>query len=358
MPSLLDKVRTALRRPTPTSEQLATAVNDARRAETEALAAVDKAQAVVAAGFMDDAAKRQIDRNSLADAREAAEDATLVRAEAERRHAAAVAAEEQARRRGLYDSARAEADAAAADVAKQYPQLASSLVALLGRLAQAQQAAAIVNDQLPDGAVPLADPEMVARGSAGLPREVISDREVEAWSRLDWDQPLDEPFQSQIYPTEGGWGRRKSYDGGKSSLGEADALYRLRRFRRVEFREAVSDDLPPPLAASIYLPTMQGKAPLWGQFGGYRPNSAFIGNFYQANHEAVLGRLAEIDADAVARTVKVERPVKVEWTLLAEVVPQVWEEPIDPLKAKTSSAGSRFSASPFATPGRAAGGRR
>ena len=357
--NLLDKVRTALKRPTPTTEHLATAVDDARRAEADALAAVDRAQAVVKVGFMDEAAKRQADRNALATAREAAEDAALVRAEAERRHLGAVEGEEQARRRGLYDSARAEAEAAAADLAKQYPKLSGDLVALLGRLARAQQAVALVNGQLPDGVVPIADPEMVARGAAGASREVVSDTEVEAWSRLDSDKPLDEPFRSQIYAvgTEG-WGKRSAYVGGKSSLGEAEALYRLRRFRRVEFREAVLGNLPTPLAASIHLPSLRGTGALWGDAWGHQPNSSLIGQVGGADHEAVLAQLARIDAEAVALPTKTDRPLKIEWTLLGDVVPLAWERPMDSVKSKASKSGSRFGASPFAPAGTRAGSRR
>ena len=356
-PSILDRLRTALKRSNSSTEQLAAAVDDARRAQADATHAVERQVAAVAAGYLDPDAARAAARAKLADLRADAEDADAILAEAERRHAAALDGEEQGRRRGLYESARAEAEAAAADLAKTYPKLSGDLLALLGRLARAQQAVALVNDQLPDGVAPLVDPEMVARGAAGLPREVISDREVEAWSRMDLDTPLDEPFQSQIYDVGEGWGKRGQYEGGDLSMGEAQALYRLRRFRRVEYRDAVVGELPAPLASSIYLPNIRGTGAAWGEAWGHRSNTSLIGPFGGADHVAVLSRLAEMDSEAVALPAKVERPVKVEWTLLAEVVPQVWERPIDPLRSWEAKTGSRFGASPYATPGARAGRR-
>ena len=356
--NLLDKVRSALKRPTSTTEQLAAAVDDARRAETDALAAVNRAQAVVTAGFMDDASKRQTDRNAIAAAREAAEDAALVRAEAERRHAAADAGEEQSRRRGLYESARAEADAAAADLAKQYPKLAGDLVALLGRLARAQAAVTLVNDQLPDGAMPLANPEMIARAVPSAPREVVSDEWVEAWGSIEAVVPLPDEFQAAIYAVGNGWGKRGHYEAGKQSMGEPAANYRRRRFRKITYREPVNGQYPTPLAATITLPAVRGEGMLWGAaFPVHNPalSATMLGVGEPQN---VLARIAEIDAAAVAIPVKIERALRVEYPEFVEVTPFPPEQPIDRARSKPMNTGSRFGASPYAKPGARAGGQR
>lgn len=358
MPSLIDRVRVALKRPASTTEQLAAAVADARQAHADAIAAVEKAQAVVTAGFMDAADKRQSDRDVLARAREAAEDAGLVLAEAERRHAAAVEGEEQSRRRMLYDSAKAEADAAALALSKTYPTLARGMVAMLKDLATAQQAVALVNEQLPDGAAPLVDPEMSARCAAGSPRVVVSDEWIEAWGSVEATVPLSDEYQAGIYDCGNGWGKRGAFDGGSASMGDPKPNFRRRRFRKVTYREAVPGNYPYALACAIRLPSVRGDAMLWGDdFLVHDPAlSAAISG--RGEPTTVLANIAQLDAAATALPVTVERAVTVEYPEFAEVVAFPPEQPMESRSSKPSGTGSRFGASPFAAPGARAGGRR
>jgi hypothetical protein len=356
--SILDRIRTALKRPSPTPAQLAEALKDARRAEADSKAAVERQVAAVAAGFLDPDAARATARARLADLRAEAEDAALIVKETERRHAAALEAEEQERRLGLYTSAKTEAEVAAADLEKAYPRLAKDLVALVGRLARAQAAVAQVNAELPSGVEPLNDPELVARSAPGSFREIVSDEWVEAWGRIDSDEPVPEQFQGQIYAvgTEG-WGKRGHYVGGALSQGEPDALYRRRRFRKITFREATNGNWPAPLAASLHLPAIRGDGALWGDERQRPPLQALLNSRGGADPAAVLSQLAALDAAATERPVPVVRPLKTEWAGHVDVVPlPVDETPRDTVSRREKSGGTWMGvgSTPF-LPGRISG---
>ncbi len=335
MPSLIDKVRTALKRPTPTPDQLAAAVDDARQAKADAIAAVEKAQAVVAAGFMDGDTKRATDRATLAAAREAAEDASAILQETERRHTEAAAAEEQARRRMLYDSARSRAVEAAAALAKDYPRAVRDLTKMLRALTEAQRDVQVANAQLPTGTAAIVDPETIARGIGYQPREVLKEEVVEEWVRLDQDRPAQkhcpglarcsdrafdhrnpkcaaEGCQAEILPRgQPGWGARRS---------DLEPCFLKARFRRTEFREAVPGEHLIPLAIALKLPVLKGEGMAWGAAHsvGVNPDLMAIGRGESAP-DVVLSRLDEVEAATGAKPVKVDRPVKVEWEMTGYV---------------------------------------
>ena len=360
MVTLIDRIRAALRRPTSTTAQLADALADARKADVEALAAVERQVAAVAAGYLDPDEKRAAARSRLADLRADAEDSSLVLAEAKRRHAAAVAADEQDRRRAVYAGAKQLADDAALELAKTYPRLAAGMIALLKDLAVAQQSVDAANADLPDGVMPLMDPEMAARGAFGLPGEVVSDEWVEAWGRVDLGVPVDESFRGEIYDCGSGCGKRvvPDHKKGSASMGDPTPNFRRRRFHKIVTREAENGDWPIPIAAALQLPAIRGSGVLWGESFPAVNSAISAVMMGQAEPGAVLARIAEIDAAAVARPVKVERPLRVEYPEYAEVVPFPAEQPMESRAGKPSGVGSRFGASPFAAPGARAGARR
>ncbi len=346
--TILDTIRVALKKPKATADQLGANFDLARRAEADARAAVERQVKIVADGYLDDDATRAAARAKLADLRAAAEDAGLVLAEVERRHAAAVAADEDARRRVVYAAAREKADAATDALRKSYPKAIRDLLGMLRVLAEGQVAAAAANAALPDGAAPIADPEMAVRGIAGQPKEVVSETIVELWSRLDMMTPVDAAFQGGIYDLGEGWGRRPE---------DLDPCYRLRRFRRVEYRDSVVGNYPTPLAATIRMPHLIGGAMAWGN--SHLVYDPAITAVTMGEHEphVVLGRVAEIEAAASAKPVTAERPLKTEWTLIGDVTPLPAEQPVaDTTSRREQSRPSRFGASPFASPARA--GRR
>ena len=358
--SIIDKLRGILRRPQNTTADLALALDDAQRAETEAVAAVQTQTDVVARGFLDDDTKRARDRTALEDLRLKATDAQAILAELVRRHAVAVAADEDAQRRVAYDAAKAQATAASADLLKVYPRATRDLVALLGRLAQAQQAVAAANEALPDGAVPIADPEMVARGFAGFPREIVSDEEVEAWGSIERSVPVDDAFQGEIYDCGEGYGKRGHYDGGAMSMGEPARNYRRRIFRKVTYREAVPGVHPYALACAIRLPTVVGDRMLWGaEHLVHDPalNASLMG---EGEPSKVLARVAATEGAVTARPPKPERALVVEYLSYREAVPFP-EEQVRPdtvsRRADAKPAPVRFGSSPYSLPGRTAGRR-
>ena len=352
MPSILDKLRGVLRRPTNTTAQLADALVSARQASADAVAAVEKQAAVVAANFLDTDDKRVRDRAALADLRAAAEDAVLVLAEVERRHDAAVAAEEDGRRRAIYAEAKAKVDAAATALAERYPALCNDVLAMLRQLAEAQLAAAHANEALPDGAMALPDPEVTARALGGQPREVVSDTEVELWSRVDMQTPVDAEYQDAIYALGKGWGRRPE---------DLDPCYRMRRFRRVEYRESVGPAWMIPLGAGITLPLPRGDGFLLGVPIIQGVPHTIVGSIMSGDAQPanLLARLAAADAAAPAgqspKAVPSRRETHVEWTNLGDVEPLPVEKPRPDTTSRRDRGGNvRFGASPFAIPARTA----
>jgi hypothetical protein len=356
MPTILDKLRGVLRRPQNSAADLGTALADARRAETEAKTAVDKQAEAVKANFLDDAAKRERDRTELERLRLAASDAEAIRGALEERYVAALASDEDARRQVVYAAAQAKANAAAAALSKAYPRLANSMVAMLKDLAEAQLAVTAANAELPTGALPIIDPEMEARGVPGQPREIVSDTEVELWGRFDMLTPVDEQFQSEIYSLDrdgqpSGWGRRAE---------DLEPCFRLRRFRKVVYREHVNGDYPSPLAAALRLPSPRGGGMLWGNSHLVHDPALSAVLAGASDPGAVLASVAAIEAASDAKPVKAERPLKVEYPSFIEVVPYPKEQPrpdATTRRAATRSGGVvKFGSSPMNLPSRA--GRR
>ena len=358
MPSILDKLRGVLRRTENTTTDLRVALDDAHRAETDAVAAVERQVVAVAANYLDPDVKREKDRAELERLRLAAGDAAAIRGELERRHAAALDGEEQARRSAIYADARRKADDAALALARTYPQLAAGLTSMLRDLAVAQAAVVEANAQLPVGAEPIIDPELSARSIPGLPREIVSDTEIEAWGRFDLDVPVDEQFQSEIYPVGRGWGKRGAYEMGTASQGEPQAAYRRRVFRKLVTREPTNGEWSAPLASQIYLPAARGAGALWGNAYVDRTDLTVMNDRGGADPSAVLARLAELDRAAVAKPAKVERTLRTEYVSHRDVEPLPDPVPLEQRAGQPSGTGSRFGASPFARPGARAGGRR
>ena len=353
--SILDKLRGILRRPQNTTADLAVALDDARRAEVDATAAVQTQTDVVARGFLDDDTKRARDRTALEDLRLKATDAQAILAELVRRHAAAAAADEDARRRVAYDAAKAQAAAASADLLKIYPRATRDLVALLGRLAQAQQAVAQANEDLPSDAVPLADPEMAVRSVASLPRQVIAEETVELWSRVDMTTPVDAEFQDTIYSLDkngspSGWGRRAD---------DLEPCFRLRQFRKLQFRHATNGDYPHRLAASIRLPHLIGGGMAFGNSFLMHDPALAASMAGEDQPEVVLAKVAAMDAATPTQPRTVERPLVTEFELLGDVVPLEAPKPTTDTvsrRADAKPAPVRFGSSPMNLPARA--GRR
>ncbi|RUW62128.1 hypothetical protein [Mesorhizobium sp. M7A.F.Ca.US.008.03.1.1] len=80
-----------------------------------------------------------------------------------------------------YQAAKAQADAAAKALTKEYPEIARKFAALIKTVAEAQTAIEQANQSLPDGVPPLLDPEFAVRGKPGEPERTLKSEEVALW---------------------------------------------------------------------------------------------------------------------------------------------------------------------------------
>lgn len=354
----LDTIRALLRKPTPSVADLAQIVDNA----AAVAAAADERSRVATAALNDNPLANSVDRAKYRDAAAAAhleaEDAAAILAEAQRRHAAALADAEHARRSAVHEDGRKASDAAVKMIAQEYPAAVEHILSILKRLAEAQRIVAAANADLPADAAQLLDPEMIARGIPGTPREVVADEQIEAWGRFDLDQPVDAAFQSQIYDCGNGWGKRGHYEGGSHTQGESEPLYRKRRFHKLTTLEGVQASFPLPLAATVRLPNVRGNLMAWGSDHLPHDPGLYAAMAGEAEPAAVLARLADISARKDGPAPKPRRREKVEWVSHEDVVPlPAPQVRTDTTRTQPIAPARKFGASPF-TPGRVAGGHR
>ena len=350
----LDSLRATLRKgglPAAALPALVSQATDLAAASAERLR---NAAAALQSNPLASAADRAKVRDAAATAHLEAEDAEALLAEAQRQHADAVLAENERDRGAAYAAARDQAAQAAKDVRETYPKLCADMLALVRRLCEAQAAVHAANANLPAGAAHLLDPEMMARGVPGQPRETVSDEEVEAWVRLDERKPVPEEFAAEIYEAgKPGWGRRP---------GDEEPCFLRARFHRVEYREEVSPVHVLPLASYLRLPAVHGDGCLHGHHVTFGFDPALSAQVLGTDDpDKVAGRLAQVNVTG-PQGFTTPRQTKVEWTMLGYVAAVPLEEiPSDFYRSRPepiAADGRRAGASPFAPSGRAAGGRR
>ena len=264
MASILDSIRAALRKPKATTDQLAANLELARKAEADALSAVERQVQVVAGGYLDDDATRAAARAKLADLRAIAEDAGLVLAEVRRRHDAALAETEQGRRGVIHAAAKEKVEAAAETLRKAYPAAIRQIGAVLHALAEAELAVSTANGCLPAGAEPLPDAETLVRSTPGLPSEFLGEERIELWASIGTGLPLDGAYQGEVKPIGGGRGIRHTVQR-NHAFEEVTSThtYELRPFIRRRTAEFVPGITPPKLASHLRLPGLFGDQPLF-----------------------------------------------------------------------------------------------
>ncbi len=352
--TLLDKIRAALKRPSPTPAQLADALADARRVDADARTAVERQADAVAAGYLDDDAKRAAARAKLADLRAAAEDAAAILAEVERRHGAVLAADGEAARRAAYDAAKDKADAVGATLAQRYTTAAGAIVALLRDLAEANAAIDAANADLPAGAAEIAHPETVARSTPGLPWMPEEVDTVELWAFAD-GTPVADAYLCNVVDYGGGRGSYKVVRVEGIDDVEVGQPIERRRFKRVTSYEPTAGLYLTELARSLRLPHLFADRNIIGS--DFLPNAWTPAGDLVGEAEHRLSTMAKPPIVAAA-----DRPKRVE-------LRPVWSD-AEVAKARSPAAdyhgghsqpsgtGSRFGASPLAAPGSRAGGRR
>ena len=198
--------------------------------------------------------------------------------------AAALSAEEGARKRQAYEAAIALRDAAAAREDREVSGLIQAFLAVMRTTAEANIAVARVNDDLPEGAERLCPVELVARARPGAAREVLDERTVELWCREGSADPLPPEMQPRVI--------RQDDSRGYFSTGTGQHYCRRQRFRQTTVLPAIPAQYPDSLASVLVLPPLRPGEPLVWKPDDYAPSP-----------DQILRRL-----DAIAAACAVSRP--------------------------------------------------
>jgi len=206
-------------------------------------------------------AGRQAFRDKLAQLAADADDASALAAVLERRLAEALAAEKQALRRAVYDTAKAKRDAAAKRLADEYPKAVAGLRDLLRLIAEADDAVEAANSALPESVPALAPVEATVRDIPGEADEILGEKVVRLWCVAGTFTPVPEAMQSEISDLGDGHGTRWFTDSaGKFRQSQS---YDLRAFRRIERRRGRPGAVGPRLAGMSLPELKAGDAPYW-----------------------------------------------------------------------------------------------
>ncbi|RUV41402.1 hypothetical protein EOD29_22875 [Mesorhizobium sp. M1A.T.Ca.IN.004.03.1.1] len=209
------------------------------------------------------------------------ERAYAARSELERRIEQARNAEAEQVKIARYDAAKAQADAAAKELRKAYPDIGKRFVALLQTIAAAQIAVEEANRNLPDGATPLQDPEVVVRAKLGEPEKTISEEPVDVWcySNARDIQVLPEDEQVELNAKYRGSAQGVISSG---SAGGFTTVTRRRLIRR-SYVPRTTNVLPARLAA-VALPGLKVGDPAFWDAPAYSDARTVL---------AILARLAD-----------------------------------------------------------------
>jgi len=186
------------------------------------------------------------------------ERAIATKEELERRLADAVVAEEDGERRSRYRAAKVKGEQAAAEVARKYPGYAKGIAELIRILAEAAAEVQLANENLPSGVEPLPDPEFSVRGLPGLPRKIISEREVTRWYYVNNESVAPEAI----------WAALDREDTERRGVVQRYGIaspqrYEKRRFILREYLDAERMIRPDRLASINLPPLVAGDAPYW-----------------------------------------------------------------------------------------------
>jgi len=292
----LDRLRTFLTAKTSASADLVVAAEQARTEATNAGAEVARLggerRSILLDGSDDALAKHD---EAAAGAARRRDRAGALADELHRKAAEAAQREAEEARLAAYMGAKAKGEAASKLLAKEYPELVRRAALILRELAEAEAAILTANAALPAGLEPLPSPEHAVRSRAGLPREEVSEREVDLWCLAGHADPVADEYQRAVARNPDGSGYR-------STAGGSDR-YERRRFKRTEYRPAVAGVTMDRLATKLALPALRAGEPNgWRPFGDYATTPA-----------DVLARLDELAAEGdQRRAAEPSREVRVE----------------------------------------------
>jgi hypothetical protein len=238
-----------------TVTDLTAKLEQARQTAVVAAAAVEAAEAAYQAGLLTEAptALRRLAEGKT-DAGIRVDQAAAIIVSLEAKLAAAIGSETEARRREQYDSASALAETARKQLFADYPAAAEKIRAVLRAIAAADIAVEAANQDLPEGAAPIAKPEN-SRALPNFPQEMISEERVELWSGAGDTRPIPPEFQHTAQTN----GRDTTAQTGS---GRIEVVKRT--FDRTEYLPALFGRHSPALASAIELPGLSfGEGPYW-----------------------------------------------------------------------------------------------
>ncbi|TIR21793.1 MAG: hypothetical protein E5X33_12065 [Mesorhizobium sp.] len=189
------------------------------------------------------------------------ERAYAARSELERRIEQARNVEAEQVKVARYEAAKSQADAAAKELRKAYPEIGKRFASLLKVLAEASLAIEEVNRNLPDGAAPLQDPEVVVRAKLGEPEKTISEEPVDVWcySAARDNSVLPQEMQDELSA------KYRGSDQGVISSGSAGGMISVTR-RRLIRRSYIprSTNVLPSRLTAVALPGLKvGDPAFW-----------------------------------------------------------------------------------------------
>lgn len=191
------------------------------------------------------------------------ERAYAAKAELEKRLEAAIAAATEAELAGIYNNAKAKADAAARLLRKEYPDLGRRFVELIRAVAEADVAVEEANKRLPAGAAALWPVEVMVRRRPGSEEKTISEKEVGLWTHAGSYDILPDNRQAEA-------GKRASELEAEGRL-RPDGVVHLhsgiravkRRFIRRTYLPRTNPIHYSPLASVVLPGLVAGDPPIW-----------------------------------------------------------------------------------------------
>jgi hypothetical protein len=191
------------------------------------------------------------------------ERAYAAKAELEKRLESAIAAATEAEITGIYNSAKAKADAAAKLLRKEYPDLGRRFVELIRAVAEADVAVEEANKRLPADAAPLLPVEVTVRWRPGSEEKTLAEQEVQLWCHAGSWEVLPDKRQVEA-------GKRASELEAEGRL-PPDGVVHLhggiraikRRFIRRTYLPRTNPIHYSPLASVVLPGLVAGDPPIW-----------------------------------------------------------------------------------------------
>lgn len=253
---------------------------DIAAARSKAEAELEAAEAAVTAAETDyEAGLLDLDKVALRKLLDAKTEAQIeidqVRAKIaklEKQHDAALEAEAADARQRRYDEAKAATEAAEKRLRKEYPRAALQIRELLAEVAAASMIVRAANEDRPEGAPVLLDPEY-SRSQHPLYQEVLTEDIADLWTTIDSSTPIRDDLQRHVRAHEK---RRRGMMTDRSDSEENPLQYGtvqtehgtlevvLKRFRRMKFLPDQGGYNIGSLAGEIVLPPLDaGASPYW-----------------------------------------------------------------------------------------------